>query len=135
MRAGADDYLVKPFVFDELLARIQALARRHYGVKNPTIAIGTLLVDTVQKTVSVGGKPVSLTPREYALLEFLAYRRGQVVTRTEIEASLYDEQADPMSNVVDAAVYALRRKIGGAGGASLIQTRRGMGYVLEAEPS
>lgn len=132
LRTGADDYLVKPFAFDELLARIEALVRRRHGRKNPRIEIGALVLDSAARTVTVDGQPVELPPREYALLEYLAARQGAVVSRTEIEAHIYDERAGPISNVVDAAVYAVRRKIDPANGPSYIQTRRGMGYVLQA---
>lgn len=132
LRAGADDYLVKPFAFEELLARIQALVRRRHNVRNPTITIDDLSIDTAARKVTRGGQEIELAAREYALLEFLALRSGQVVSRSEIESHLYDEQADLMSNVIDAAVYALRKKIDAPGRPSFIQTRRGMGYMLQS---
>ena len=132
LQMGADDYLVKPFAFDELLARVQALARRKHGVKNPILAVGPLQMDTAKREVLWHGTTVNLTAREYALLEYLAMRQGQVVSRSDIEAHIYDEQVEPMSNVVDAAIYALRRKLERSGEPSIIQTRRGMGYVLQA---
>ncbi|GAB4321225.1 MAG: response regulator transcription factor [Candidatus Sumerlaeia bacterium] len=135
LQSGADDYLVKPFSFDELLARLQALVRRAYQVKNPQLRVGDLVIDTAARTVRRGDEVIALAPREYALLEYLALRQGQVVSRTEIEHHIYDERAEPMSNVVDAAVYALRRKIDRPGTASLIQTRRGMGYLLRPADS
>ncbi len=127
---GADDYLVKPFAFTELVARIQALVRRRYGVKDPRIAVGDLEIDSAARTVRRNGNPIPLRPREYALLELLALHQGELVSRTEIEQHIYDERVQPMSNVVDNAVCALRRKIDPPDGASLIETRRGMGYVL-----
>jgi DNA-binding response OmpR family regulator len=133
LRLGADDYLVKPFAFDELLARIEVLTRRRHGIKAPQIVIGDLKVDMAARTVRRGGEIIDLPPREYALLEYLALRKGQVVSRTDIEQHIYDEHAEPASNVVDAAVYALRRKIDPSEGPSFIQTRRGMGYTLLAE--
>lgn len=132
LRAGADDYLVKPFAFDELLARIEALTRRHHGARNPTRTIGELTIDSAARIVWRQGERIELSAREYSLLEFLVLRLGQVVTRSEIEAHLYDEHAEIMSNVIDAAVYSLRKKIDSPGQPSLIQTRRGMGYVLTA---
>ena len=128
LRQGADDYLVKPFALDELLARVAALCRRAYGAKAPALRIGPLDLDFAARRVQREGADVELTAREWRLLEYLARRRGQVVPRMEIEAHIYDEFVEPMSNVVDAAVYALRRKIG----PDLIHTRRGLGYVLEA---
>src|SRR6185437_8799299 len=133
LRTGSDDYLVKPFAFDELLARVEALARRAHGVKTPVLRVGQIEIDTAQRVVRKGPDALELPPREFALLEYLAMRRGTVVSRTEIERHIYDDQAEPMSNVVDAVVYSLRRKIDSPGGPSLIQTRRGMGYVLSAE--
>ena len=134
LQMGADDYLVKPFNFLELVARIQALARRAHGVKTPRITLGDLVIDTSACAVTRGDESVELTPREYALLEFLAFRRGQVVSRTQIEQHIYDERVEPASNVVDSAICTLRRKVDRPGAASLIQTRRGLGYILE-EPS
>ena len=134
LQMGGDDYLVKPFAFEELLARIQALVRRCHSQKDPVIRVGPLEIDTSARSVTLRGSPVGLTPREYALLEYLARRQGAVVSRTEIEAHIYDDAAELMSNVVDSAVCALRRKIDVPEQPSLIQTRRGMGYVLrEAE--
>jgi DNA-binding response OmpR family regulator len=130
LRAGADDYLVKPFALDELLARVEALARRSYGVKDPVLRIGELEIDPARRTASRGGDLIDLRPQEFSLLHYLALRRGQVVTRAEIEGHIYDELAEPMSNVVESAVYRLRRKIDPPAGPSLIETRRGIGYVL-----
>jgi DNA-binding response OmpR family regulator len=130
LRAGADDYLVKPFAFDELLARIEALTRRKHGRKNPLIHVGDLEINTAARTVARGGKVIELFPREYALLEYLAAHQGEVVSRTDIEAHIYDDRVEPLSNVVDSAICALRRKIDPPDGPSLIVTRRRMGYVL-----
>ena len=124
---GADDYLVKPFALAELIARVGALCRRAYGAKVGTIHIGNLHLDLSSRRLERDGAEVNLTAREWRLLEYLALRRGQVVPRAEIEAHIYDELVEPMSNVVDAAIYSLRRKIG----TELIRTRRGLGYILE----
>ena len=133
LQAGADDYLVKPFALEELLARVQALCRRAYGTKQPRVTVGDLEIDSAARTVRRAGRPVELTAREYQLLEYLVRRRGEVVSRTDIEAHIYDGMVDPMSNVVDSAVCSLRKKIAVAGAAGpLIHTRRGLGYVLEA---
>jgi DNA-binding response OmpR family regulator len=135
LQAGADDYLVKPFAFEELLARVQALCRRAYRKKSSRILIGDLEIDTSSRTVTRDRQRIELTPREYALLEYLALRRGEVVTRSEIESHIYNEQIDPMSNVVDSAVCGLRKKISLPGSPPLIHTRRGHGYVLEDSPA
>ncbi|QYM79653.1 response regulator transcription factor [Horticoccus luteus] len=130
---GADDYLVKPFALEELLARVQALCRRAYGSKQPHLVVGDLEVDFAQRQARRGGLELDLTAREYQLLEYLARRGGEVVTRAEIEAHIYDGQVDPMSNVVDSAICGLRKKIAfSPAAAPLIHTRRGLGYVLSA---
>jgi DNA-binding response OmpR family regulator len=132
LQAGADDYLVKPFAVEELLARVDALCRRAYGTKAPRIVVGDLEIDTASKAVRRAGQPIQLKPREYQLLEYLARRAGEVVTRKEIEEHIYDDRIDPMSNVVDSAVSSLRKRIGGPTRATLIHTRHGLGYVLTA---
>ncbi|RJP20762.1 MAG: DNA-binding response regulator [Candidatus Abyssobacteria bacterium SURF_5] len=131
LQAGADDYLVKPFAFEELLARLRALIRRRYGVKQNFVSIGELQIDLATRTVSRRGVSIELPPREYNLLELLALRRGAVVSRAEIEQHIYDERKEPMSNVVDAAVSSLRKKLGEAGEPSLIKTRSKAGYLIE----
>ncbi|MCX7717520.1 MAG: response regulator transcription factor [Candidatus Sumerlaeaceae bacterium] len=133
LRAGADDYLVKPFAFEELLARVQALGRRKYGVKSPVIRSGSLEVDLARRKVRVEGKTVLLPRREYALLECLALHRGRVVTRRTIEETLYDDVGVLESNAVDSAVCALRRLIDIPGRPSHIETHRGLGYSLRME--
>jgi len=130
LRAGADDYLVKPFAYSELLARVQALARRHYHHDQPMIEVHGLTLDTATRAVRCGDAALDLPPREYALLEYLLLRRGELVTRTEIEQHIYDEQVEPSSNVVDAAVCSLRRRLTAAGASDLIETRRGRGYLI-----
>jgi DNA-binding response OmpR family regulator len=131
LRKGADDYLVKPFALDELLARIEALCRRAYGTKQTHLVLGDVIIDTGARIVTSSGAQVELTPREYALLEYLVLRQGQVVSRQEIEEHIYDEAADPLSNVVDSAVCSLRKKLMASGAEPLIHTRRGHGYVIQ----
>jgi DNA-binding response OmpR family regulator len=131
---GADDYLVKPFAMDELLARIRALVRRRYEAKAPGIGVGDLEVDTVARTAARAGEPLRLTPREYGLLEFLAVQAGRVVSRSEIREHLYEFNGEADSNVVDVCVARLRKKLEKGGRTRLIQTRRGFGYVLEKPP-
>jgi DNA-binding response OmpR family regulator len=129
--AGADDYLVKPFDFSELLARLRAVIRRGRQPLLPeTIAIGALTLDTRSHRAHVGGRELVLTAKEYALLEYLVRRVGDVVTRTEIAEHVWDEHYDPVSNIVDVYIQRLRRKIEEAGAEPLIRTRRGEGYQL-----
>ena len=134
LERGADDYLVKPFAFAELLARIQALVRRKYGTKSPIISVGNLVMDTQARSVRRGRRTLELTRREYRLLEYLALRRNQVVTREEIWEHLYDCNAEPGSNVIDVYIGVLRKKLESGGMARLIHTRRGLGYILTESP-
>jgi len=133
LNAGADDYLVKPFAFDELLARVKALTRRAYQRKSPIVAIGDLEIDTAAKRVKRAGTEITFTAREYQLLEYLASRTGEVVTRTDIYEHCYDFQADAASNVIDVYIGYLRRKLEGDGQSKVIHTRRGQGYVMAVE--
>ncbi len=130
LNLGADDYLVKPFAFEELLARVRALVRRNYESRSPVIRVADLEINTSTRVVRRTGEVIALTPREYALLEFLALRAGQVVTRAEIWEHLYDFEDESTSNVTDVYILYLRRKLERGGRPRLIQTRRGVGYVL-----
>ena len=130
LNLGADDYLTKPFVFAELLARVRALIRRKYGEKNPVLHIDDLAIDTRSREVKRRGELIELTPKEYALLEFLALRTGEVVTRTDIWEHVYDFHSETQSNVVDVYISYLRKKVDREGMSKLIHTRRGHGYVL-----
>ena len=128
--AGADDYLAKPFEFRELLARIRALLRRGGARVLALFSVGDLEIDSGSHRVNIGGRSLSLTTKEYALLEYLARRAGEVVSRADISAHVWDEHYDPLSNVVDVYVQRLRRKLDRTGAESLIRTRRGEGYQL-----
>jgi two-component system copper resistance phosphate regulon response regulator CusR len=128
---GADDYLVKPFDFGELLARLRAIIRRgRLPLLPERIAIGGLTLDTRVRRAMVGTRELVLTAKEYALLEYLARRAGDVVSRSDIAEHVWDEHHDPLSNVVDVYIQRLRRKIEDAGGEPPIRTRRGEGYQL-----
>ena len=132
LRAGADDYLVNPFAFDELLARIESLCRRARGVPANTRRIGGVELDLGAKRFSAAGRPIALTPREYAILEFLVLNAGRVISRAELEEHVYAEDHEVWSNAVDSAIAAIRRKLADAGVESLIETRRGHGYLVAA---
>lgn len=130
---GADDYLVKPFAFEELLARIRALLRRGYRRKNPNIRIKDLQIDLTAQKVRRGKHEITLTPREYALLEYLAVRAGETVSRTDMWEHLYEFNSAASSNVVDVYIGYLRKKIEQLGKPPLIHTIRGRGYLLGAQ--
>lgn len=135
LNTGADDYLIKPFAFEELLARVNALVRRRYDVASTTVQIDGLCIDLRARRVTWDHQPVTLTAREFGILEVLALRAGQVVTRTEIADHLYGLDAEPDSNAIDVHIAQLRRKLAGPGRPKLIHTRRGLGYLLEHPPA
>jgi two-component system copper resistance phosphate regulon response regulator CusR len=129
---GADDYLTKPFEFRELLARLRALLRRTGELRPPQLVVADLLIDTVGQNVSRGGRAISMTAKEYALVEFLARNAGRVVGREEIAEHVWDEEFDPFSNLIEVYVNRVRRKIDVDSLKPLLHTRRGSGYVLSA---
>ncbi len=130
---GADDYFVKPFAFEELLARVRALLRRSYSQKNPRISVKDLLIDLTSQRVWRGREEIQLTPREYVLLEYLAMRAGETVSRTDIWEHVYEFNSSASSNVVDVYIGYLRKKIEQPGKPPLIHTVRGRGYILGAQ--
>jgi len=129
--AGADDYLVKPFAFGELLARLRALLRRGPAERAPEIVVGDIVIDPAAHTVTRAGIRIELSPREFALLEFIAHRPGVVVRRSEILDHVWDYGYDGFSNVVDVYVGYLRKKLEKPFGSTVIRAVRGVGYVLE----
>jgi len=128
---GADDYLVKPFAFDELVSRLHALERRRSGVKNPVIEIDGIKIDSVARLVSFEDETVTLTPHEYRVLEFLARRRGRVFSHDQLIDQLYDAGSYVTRNAVEAHISALRKRLDNAGAPRLVKTRRGFGYLVE----
>jgi two-component system copper resistance phosphate regulon response regulator CusR len=128
--SGADDYLPKPFAFGELLARLRAILRRRAQVIPPTIVVGDLRVDTRAQTVTRGTRPIRLTAKEYAFLEYLARNAGRVVSRTELAAHVWDENHEPDANLLDVYVSRLRRKIDGNQATALVHVKRAAGIML-----
>ena len=129
---GADDYLTKPFEFRELLARLRALLRRSTELHPPRLNVGDLELDTAAQSAASKGYAISLTHKEYALLEYLVRNAGRVVSRADIAEHVWDETFDPFSNLIEVYINRLRRKIDPDGSSGLLQTRRGAGYILKA---
>ena len=131
--AGADDYLTKPFAFQELLARVRALLRRRADAEAPVLQVGDLTLDPARRLASRGGEKIDLTPKEFALLAYFMRNPGRVLTRTMISEHVWDYDFDTMTNVIDVYVNYLRKKIDAGREPKLIHTMRGAGYVLKAE--
>jgi two-component system copper resistance phosphate regulon response regulator CusR len=130
---GADDYLVKPFDFREVLARIRALLRRAPALQREVIRVADLTVDTRARRVTRGGRRIELTAKEYSLIEYLARRAGDIVGRDEIAEHVWDQNFDPLSNLIEVYIRRLRRKIDDAFSTKLLSTKRGLGYMLSPE--
>jgi two-component system OmpR family response regulator len=133
LQSGGDDYLTKPFAMAELVARVQALIRRSTGAPSSTaLAVGDLRIDLLTREVRRGNRSIELRPREFALLEYLARHPGRVISKSMILSQIWNYNFDPRTNVVDVLVHRLRQKIDAPGETPLIETRRGVGYVLRA---
>jgi two-component system OmpR family response regulator len=132
LRAGADDYVTKPFAFEELLARVEALARRPRALASQTLQVGDLEIDQATRVVRRAGEAIELTPKEYTVLEYLARHAGRVMSRTLITEYAWGYHFDPGTNIVDVVINHLRKKVDARHARKLITTVRGVGYVLKA---
>jgi DNA-binding response OmpR family regulator len=132
LKMGADDYVTKPFAMAELLARVEAISRRPKELAPPVVQVGDLVVDTGARQVQRGGRAIELTPKEYDVLLYLARHHGRVMSRTLITEYVWDYHFDPGTNIVDVVINRLRKKVDAGKGAKLIQTIRGVGYMLKA---
>ncbi len=131
LRAGADDYVTKPFAFEELLARVEALGRRPQQLRSPTLQVADLELDTATHEVRRGGRAIEVTPKEYTVLEYLMRHRGRVMSRTLITEYAWDYHFDPGTNIVDVVINRLRKKIDSGHDRKLIHTVRGVGYTVK----
>ena len=131
LQLGADDYLVKPFSFDELCARIQTLVRRHRSAKNPEIAVGDLILHTAARTVSRAGNTIALTPAEHRIFEHLVLSRGRVLSKEQLIDAIHDSDSCPGPNVIEVLICTLRKKLESDTEHPIIKTRRGFGYYIE----
>ena len=131
LRAGADDYVTKPFAFEELLARVEALGRRPQQLRTPVLRVADLEVDMATHDARRGGEPIELTPKEYTVLEYLVRHAGRVMSRTLITEYAWDYHFDPGTNIVDVVINRLRKKIDSGHAQKLIHTVRGVGYMVK----
>jgi len=131
LRAGADDYVTKPFAFEELLARVEALARRPHAIAPPTLQVGDLVLDQATREVRRSGETIDLTPKEYTVLEYLMRHSGRVMSRTLITEYAWGYHFDPGTNIVDVVINHLRKKIDARHARKLISTVRGVGYMIK----
>lgn len=132
LRAGADDYVTKPFAFEELLARVEALGRRPKEIRAPLLRVGDLALDMATREVKRAGEPMDLTPKEYTVLEYLMRHAGKVMSRTLITEYAWDYHFDPGTNIVDVVINRLRKKVDSGHAQKLVHTVRGVGYVVKA---
>ncbi|HET8761840.1 MAG TPA: response regulator transcription factor [Gemmatimonadales bacterium] len=132
LRSGADDYVTKPFAFEELLARVEALGRRPQQLQSPVLRVADLELDTATREVRRAGTPVDLTPKEYAVLEYLMRHSPRVMSRTLITEYAWDYHFDPGTNIVDVVINRIRKKVDSGHGRKLVHTVRGVGYVVRA---
>jgi DNA-binding response OmpR family regulator len=132
LRSGADDYVTKPFAFEELLARVEALGRRPKEIRSPVLRVGDLELDMDTREVRRAGEPIELTPKEYTVLEYLMRHAGRVMSRTLITEYAWDYHFDPGTNIVDVVINRLRKKVDSGHAQKLVHTVRGVGYVVKA---
>jgi DNA-binding response OmpR family regulator len=132
LRSGADDYVTKPFAFEELLARVEALGRRPQAIRDPVLRVGDLELDTATREVRRAAEPIELTPKEYTVLEYLMRHTGRVMSRTLITEYAWDYHFDPGTNIVDVVINRLRKKVDSGHAHKLVHTVRGVGYVVKA---
>ncbi|MGZ8392012.1 MAG: response regulator [Gemmatimonadales bacterium] len=132
LRAGADDYVTKPFAFEELLARVEALGRRPKEIRAPLLRVGDLELDMATREVKRAGERIDLTPKEYTVLEYLMRHTGKVMSRTLITEYAWDYHFDPGTNIVDVVINRLRKKVDSGHAQKLVHTVRGVGYVVKA---
>lgn len=133
LELGADDYMVKPFSFEELVARVKVLVRRRHEIRNSTIEIGEVTIDTAGRQAKANGEAIGFTPAEYNLLEHLALRKGHVVSKSQLQDQLYDSESLTESNVIEVLVSNVRKKLRQAGVTDIITTKRGFGYCVASD--